>query len=124
MIRKLLVATLPASSVALQVTAVTPMAKRLPERGAHVTSGEESTLSVALTLNVTTSPDELVAVRVIPPGTDMAGAVTSSKRAKTVVFAARVRVQVPVPEQPPPLQPRNADPLAVRAVSVTVVPMG
>jgi hypothetical protein len=122
--RKLLVATLPASSVALQVTVVTPIEKRLPEPGEHATVGEESTLSVALTLNVTTSPDELVAVRVIPPGTDMAGAVTSSKRATTVVFAVRVRVQVPVPEQPPPLQPLNADPPAALAVSVTVVPTG
>jgi hypothetical protein len=122
--RKLLVATLPASSVALQVTVVTPIEKRLPEPGEHATVGEESTLSVALTLNVRTSPDELVAVRVIPPGTDMAGAVTSSKRAKTVVFAVRVGVQVPVPEQPPPLQPLNADPPAALAVSVTLVPAG
>ena len=54
----------------------------------------------------------------------MLGAATSSKRAKTVVFAERVSVQVPVPEQPPPLQPRNADPPAALAVSVTVVPAG
>ena len=100
------------------------MEKRVPELGEHATVGEESTLSVALTLNVTTSPDELVAVRVIPPGADMLGAATSSKRAKTVVFAERVSVQVPVPEQPPPLQPRNADPPAALAVSVTVVPAG
>jgi len=123
-IRKLLVATLPALSVALQVTVVTPMEKRVPELGEHATVGEESTLSVALTLNVTTSPDELVAVRVIPPGVDMLGAATSSNRAKTVVFAERVSVQVPVPEQPPPLQPLNADPPAALAVSVTVVPAG
>ena len=33
-----------------------------------------------------------------------------------------VTVQVPVPEQPPPLQPVNAEPAAGVAVSVTTVP--
>ncbi len=42
----------------------------------------------------------------------------------TVVFAPRVIVQLPVPEQPPPLQPSNADSgeRAGVAVRVIVVP--
>jgi len=110
-------------SVARQVTVVSPIEKRLPELGEQATSGEGSTLSVALTLNVTTTPDRLVAVRVIAPGTVIVGAVTSSKRAETALLAVRVRVQVPVPEQSPP-QPLKADPVPGLAVSVTTVPTG
>jgi len=43
--------------------------------------------------------------------------------AVTEVSAFRVTVQVPVPEQPPPLQPAKAKPLAGVAVSVTTVPL-
>ncbi len=42
--------------------------------------------------------------------------------AVTFVSAFMVTVQVPVPEQPPPLQPANAEPAAGWAVSVTWVP--
>jgi len=43
--------------------------------------------------------------------------------AVTVVAALSVTVQVPVPEQPPPLQPLNVDPAAGAAVKVTTVPL-
>jgi hypothetical protein len=43
--------------------------------------------------------------------------------AVTVVAALSVTVQVPVPEQPPPLQPLNVDPAAGAAVKVTPVPL-
>ena len=40
-----------------------------------------------------------------------------------MVAALSVTVQVPVPEQPPPLQPVNVDPAAGAAVKVTAVPL-
>src|SRR5439155_17705921 len=46
------------------------------------------------------------------------------KLAVTVVAAVGVTVQVPVPEQPPPLQPSNVEPALGVAVSVTAVPLG
>src|SRR5207249_10556486 len=44
------------------------------------------------------------------------------KVAVTVVAAFRVTEQVPVPVQPPPLQPAKVEPLADVAVSVTKLP--
>ncbi|PYN89528.1 MAG: hypothetical protein DMD87_05315 [Candidatus Rokuibacteriota bacterium] len=41
----------------------------------------------------------------------------------TVVSAPSVTVHVPVPEQPPPLQPVKREPAAGTAVSVTAVPL-
>src|SRR5262245_50940954 len=121
--RKLPLDVLPAASLAVHVTRVIPTAKRLPEPGEHATTGEGSTLSVALTPNVTTPPSKLVAFATISPGSDNTGAVTSSKRAVTVVSAVRVTVQFPVPEHPPPLQPAKVEPMAGEAVSVTAVPL-
>jgi hypothetical protein len=46
----------------------------------------------------------------------------SVKFAVTVVAAFTARVQVPVPEQPPPDQPVKLDPVAGAAVRVTLVP--
>jgi hypothetical protein len=43
--------------------------------------------------------------------------------AVTAVAAVRVTTQLPVPLQPPPLQPVNADPALGVAVSVTTVPL-
>ena len=43
--------------------------------------------------------------------------------AVTVVAAFNVTVHVPVPEQPPPLQPVNVEPVAGAAVSVSAVPL-
>src|SRR5262249_26776885 len=45
------------------------------------------------------------------------------KPAVTVVSADSVTTQVPVPEQPPPVQPVNVDPVVAVAVSVTLVPV-
>src|SRR5262245_23485840 len=121
--RKLPLDVLPAASLAVHVTRVIPTAKRLPEPGEHATTGEGSTLSVALTPNVTTPPSRLVAFATISPGSDNTGAVTSSKRAVTVVLAVSVTLQVPVPEQPPPLQPAKVEPVAGVTLRVTTVPL-
>jgi len=43
--------------------------------------------------------------------------------AVTVVAALSVTVQVPVPEQPPPLQPEKVDPAAGVAVKVIAAPL-
>jgi hypothetical protein len=43
--------------------------------------------------------------------------------AVTVVAALSVTVQVPVPEQLPPLQPEKVEPAAGAAVKVTAVPL-
>ena len=43
--------------------------------------------------------------------------------AVTVVAAVSVTVHVPVPEQLPPLQPVNVEPVAGAAVSVSAVPL-
>ena len=45
------------------------------------------------------------------------------KLAVTAVLAVRVMVQVALPEQPPPAQPKNVEPTAGVAVSVTRVPL-
>jgi len=49
--------------------------------------------------------------------------VEPAKAAEPVTLAVRVRVQVPVPAHPPPLQPENVDPPAGLAVRVTTVPL-
>src|SRR5439155_443613 len=54
---------------------------------------------------------------------EAAGGVMSVNVAVTVVAALRVTVQVPGPEQPPPLQPLKVEPPAGAAVSVTAVPL-
>src|SRR5438093_1481174 len=54
---------------------------------------------------------------------EAAGGVMSVNVAVTVVAALRVTVQVPGPEQPPPVQPLKVEPPAGAAVSVTAVPL-
>src|SRR5207253_8560735 len=49
--------------------------------------------------------------------------VCDAKVAVTVVAAETVTTHVPVPEQPPPLQPLKVAPTAGVAVSVTAVPL-
>jgi hypothetical protein len=47
----------------------------------------------------------------------------TAKLAVTLVVAFMVTLQVPVPEQPPPLHPLNVDPPLGAAVRVTTVPL-
>src|SRR5438876_6096701 len=47
----------------------------------------------------------------------------SEKLAVTELAALNLRVHVPVPEQPPPLQPVKVEPAAGAAVKVTAVPL-
>ena len=47
----------------------------------------------------------------------------ATKRAVTAIAAVIDTVHVPVPEQPPPDQPVNAQPGAAIAVSTTLVPL-
>jgi hypothetical protein len=56
------------------------------------------------------------------PPPDPLPAEDGAKVAVTTVEPFIVTLQVPVPLQPPPLQPVNRDPEAARAVSVTRVP--
>src|SRR5438552_2254003 len=67
---------------------------------------------------------ELVTVPLpVPALLTVSAKVGRAKVAVTVVAALRVTVQVPVPEQPPPLQPVKVEPAAGVAVSVTAVPL-
>src|SRR5438046_6701741 len=67
---------------------------------------------------------ELVTVPLpVPAGVTVRVKVCSVKVAVTVVPAESVTTHVPVPEQPPPLQPVNAEPAAGAAVNVTAVPL-
>src|SRR5256885_10003116 len=102
--RKLPLLTLPAASVALQVTVEIPIRKKLPEAGEQLTVGAGSTLSVALTLDGTTAPRRLAAAAMREPGSDRIRAGTSAKLAVTGVLGRRVPVPMPVPE-PAPLPP-------------------
>src|SRR3989449_785364 len=58
-----------------------------------------------------------------PPLEIVNAKVGSVKGGVTVAAAETVTVQVPVPEQPPPLQPVKVEPAAGAAVSVTAVPL-
>ena len=68
---------LPAVSVAEQVTVVGPSGKVLPDAGVQTGVIEPSTVSVAVAVNVTTAPAELVASVVISAGTVTTGSVVS-----------------------------------------------
>src|SRR5438046_1785759 len=59
----------------------------------------------------------------VPAGVTVRVKVCGVKVAVTVVAAETVPTQVPVPEQPPPLQPVKVEPAAGVAVSVTAVPL-
>src|SRR5207245_6842887 len=58
----------------------------------------------------------------VPALATLSGSV-AAKVAVTVVAAESVIVHVPVPEQPPPLQPVKAEPAAGLALRVTTVPL-
>src|SRR3990172_992694 len=71
-------ALFPDSSVAVQGTGVVPMGNRLPEPGAHVTTGAESASSLALTSNETKAPFGPVASATTSSGRSSTGALVSS----------------------------------------------
>src|SRR5207253_2969690 len=95
--------------------------------------------AAGVAVNVTVVPlaklAEQVAPQLIPAGAlvtvplpvpallTVSAKVGRAKVAVTVVAALRVTVQVPVPEQPPPVQPVKVEPAAGVAVSVTTVPL-
>ena len=87
-------------SVAEQVTVVVPIGKVLPDAGVQTGVIEPSTVSVAVAVNVTTAPAELVASVVISAGTVTTGAVVSTtvtvKVADPVLPALSVAEQVTV----------------------------
>src|SRR3989442_12043643 len=67
---------------------------------------------------------ELVTVPLpVPALLTVSATVGRAKVAVTVVAALRVTVHVPVPEQPPPVQPVKVEPAAGVAVNVTAVPL-
>jgi hypothetical protein len=88
---KVLVAVLPAASVAVQVTVVSPSGKVLPEAGVQVGVIEPSTISLAVAVKLTSAPLGPLAGTVLSAGRVSVGAVVSST----------VAVKKPVAERPP-----------------------
>jgi O-glycosyl hydrolase len=76
-VKDLGVAALPLASCALQVTVVMPIANVEPDAGLQVTVGFGSTASVAVAVNETGAPVELVAETAMLPGTVMVGGIVS-----------------------------------------------
>src|SRR5262245_26885185 len=73
------VAVLPATSVALHVTVVEPIWKRVPDAGAHATGTAGSRLSVAAGAeNVTAAPSNDVAVALTSTAGPNTGAIVSA----------------------------------------------
>jgi hypothetical protein len=95
----------PAAGVAVKATAV-PLANE----AAHV-APQDMPAGLLVTVPAPEPPLLTVSVKVCP------------NVAVTVVAALSVTVQGPAPEQPPPLQPVNAEPAAGAAVRVTAVPL-
>lgn len=117
--------------LAFSVTVQVPVPVQPPPlHPAKVTPAAATAVKVAevplLRVSVQSVP-QLIPVPVIVPSPDPALATVSVKVwlkvAVTVVLAVKFTVQVPVPLQPPPLQPANTDPLAALAVKVTEVPL-
>src|SRR3989441_9625910 len=96
----------PAAGVAVNVTAV-PLVKL----------AEQVTPQLIPTGALVTVPLP------VPAGVTVRVEVWRAKVAVTVVPAESVTTHVPVPEQPPPLQPVKVEPAAGAAVSVTAVPL-
>src|SRR3989442_3427757 len=97
----------PAAGVAVNVTAV-PLAK-LAEQVAPQLMPAGALVTVPLP---------------VPAGVTVRVKVCTVKVAVTVVAAESVTTHVPVPEQPPPVQPEKVEPAAGVAVNVTAVPLG
>jgi len=98
---------LPAG-LAVSVTAVPPLKPAEQMLPHEMPAGELVTVPFPFPLFVTASVNWTACVL---------------KVAVTAVLAFSVTVHVPVPLQPPPLQPAKTDPLTGAAVSVTVVPL-
>src|SRR5207244_3279543 len=96
----------PAAAVAVSVTAV-PLVK-LAEQVAPQLMPAGALVTVPLP---------------VPAGVTVREKRCGVKGAVTVVAAERVTVQVPLPEQPPPVQPVKVEPAAGVAVNVTAVPL-
>ena len=72
-----------------------------------------------------------VRVKIAPPAVALLGTRLVSKRGESVmvkvavteVSAFKLNMQIPVPAQPPPLQPAKAEPANGVAVRVTIVPL-
>src|SRR5437016_2584324 len=96
----------PAAGVAVSVTAV-PLVKL----------AEQVTPQLIPTGALVTVPLPVPALLTV------SATVGRAKVAVTVVAAMRVTVQVPVPEQPPPLQPVKVEPAAGVALRVITVPL-
>src|SRR5439155_25807949 len=96
----------PAAGLALRVTTV-PLAK----------------LAVHVAPQVMPAGELVTVPLPVPAGVTVRVKVCTVKIAVTVVPEESVTTHVPVPEQPPPLQPVKLEPAAGVAVSVTAVPL-
>jgi hypothetical protein len=119
---------------AFRVTAQVPVPEQPPPL-----QPEKVEPAAGVAVNVTTVPEVKDVVQVAPQERPAGALVTvpvpapaldtvranedCTKVAVTVVAAFRVTVQVPVPAQPPPLQPEKVEPAAGVAVKVTAVPL-
>lgn len=74
---KLSLATLPASSPAVQVMVVVPIAKVLPLDGVQLTGIVPATASLAVAVNVTTAPADVSASTVTSSGKTSVGGVVA-----------------------------------------------
>src|SRR5207245_193254 len=96
----------PAAGVALRVTTV-PLAK----------------LAVHVAPQVIPAGALVTVPLPVPAGVTVRARGLSVKVAVVVAAAASATTHVPVPEQPPPLQPVKVEPAAGVAVNVTAVPL-
>ena len=119
------VAVLPRSSEAVHVTVVVPIGNVEPEAGVHVTEREPSTRSVAVAVNETTLPAELVASNVILAGNVRVGAVVSLtvmvNDAVPVLPAASVALHVMVVVAIGNVEPEAGEHVAGRGPSTSSV---
>jgi hypothetical protein len=96
----------PAAGVAVSVTAVPEVKEVEQVAPQEIPAGELMTVPLPVPDLATVSAKD-----------------DCTKLAVTVVAAFTVTAHVPVPEQPPPLQPLNVEPAAGAAVKVTTVPL-
>src|SRR5688572_12688846 len=87
---KLADATLPAASVAVQLTSVTPVSKNEPELGEHCTATGPSLSSIADASHVATAPFEAVASTTTRSGNDRIGGTSSPAPSVATKASGRV----------------------------------